>query len=430
LKEISDFIEIILIIIILKFFTQDIQEKIYNTLTPLKKMLIKKKRGQANIFIILGILVVAGIGILILIMLQGKPIIEINKPEENPKYFLEECIEPELRKNLNIISHQGGYIENSFSKKFKFKGEEYWNISYLCYNRKNYLSCINQEPLLIQHLEKEISNSIKIKVEDCYNKYEETLIEKGYDAELSQYSGFELELKKGRIFLDINGELKLSRGEEVSTQENLKIIYRSDLYQLAVLAQEIVSQEAQYCNFDSLGYSMLHSDIDINKTLINGEVIYTLQEVHSKDKFRFAIRTCFSPDISSVIPKNSEIDLFDKKHKLQDCIDTGGEPVSEGKENGGEIFCVFDRTICPAGWSQYKEWSQTVSRSCQDNCYFNNDPTFEQRCETGQHSLSNKPIETCTYKQGEKIDSITAGGYCDNYYTETCYAKVKRIGCY
>ena len=116
------------------------------------------KRGQTTIFIIIGILIVAGV--LIFFFLSNE---KIRNPfvsaEENPERFISICIEKALREKLETIMIQGGYMENSFNKTFKFtKENKYQDISYLCYTQNNYVSCLNQEPNLIFNLQNEVKN--------------------------------------------------------------------------------------------------------------------------------------------------------------------------------------------------------------------------------------------------------------------------------
>ena len=254
-----------------------------------------KKRGQVSIFVILAIVGVSLISIAVFVYLSQEPNIEGEKPEENPKYFLENCVEEKLRESVDTISLQGGYIQKNLNITYKFENETPQDIAYLCYNRNYYLSCINQEPMLIQHLRNEIKEEIKDTVEDCFYNHTSTLEKQGYVVDAS-YRGFDVYLEYGLIIIDINGNIKLTRGGETTNQENLKISYRSSLYDLAEVAQEITNQEASYCNFDQTGYRLLNRNININKKRTSDSItIYSLEDSRSKDKFRFAIRSCIIP---------------------------------------------------------------------------------------------------------------------------------------
>src|SRR3989344_1850679 len=151
------------------------------------------KRGQTTIFIIIGILIVAGV--LIFFFLSNE---KIRNPfvsaEENPERFISICIEKALREKLETIMIQGGYMENSLNKTFKFtKENKYQDISYLCYTQNNYVSCLNQEPNLIFHLQNEVKKNIETEVRDCIDQLSFSLDENGYMTETS-YKDFDLKL--------------------------------------------------------------------------------------------------------------------------------------------------------------------------------------------------------------------------------------------
>jgi hypothetical protein len=79
-------------------------------------------------------------------------------------------------------------------------------------------------------------------------------------------------------------------------QYHPKIIYSSNFYDLALVAQEIVSQEARFCNFEHLGYMLLYPDFEIDKFRTgDSDTIYTLTHRESGERFRFAVRGCVIP---------------------------------------------------------------------------------------------------------------------------------------
>lgn len=252
------------------------------------------KRGQVSIFVILAIVGVAMISTVVFVSMSKDPKIKGEKEEENPKDFLENCIEDDLRSVVKQISLQGGYMRNNLSINYRFENESAYNIAFLCYNINHYLPCKIQEPLLINHLEEEIHENIENNVQGCFDNYSSLLDDEGYVVD-AKYRGFDVILKSGRLIIDINGNLKLTKSGETTNQENLKIVYRSSLYDLAEVAHEIISQEAVYCNFDKLGYMMIDRNIDIKRKKLETATIYQLKDIQSGDKFRFVVRSCKIP---------------------------------------------------------------------------------------------------------------------------------------
>lgn len=252
-------------------------------------------KAQVTIFIIAGIILISVLGLFFLLE-KGK-IIDINKAKEiNPNIFLQSCIEDKIKETIEIISSQGGYINNPLNKTFKFDNEEdFTDISYLCYNKNYYLSCVNQEPMLIQHLKKEIHNYVSEEVRDCFDELVLSLNKQLYTVD-AKYNGFEVELMPKKVVVEIDGEITLTKSGETLKQEGFKIIVPSRFYDLAIVVQEIISQEARFCNFEHLGFMLFYSQFKIDKFRTGDLItIYTLEHRDSKEKFRFAVRSCVIP---------------------------------------------------------------------------------------------------------------------------------------
>jgi len=253
------------------------------------------KRGQVTIFIIVATLVI--VGIVLFFLIKNNIIPGIGGGQEvNPKSFMQTCIDDELKKSVELISMQGGYTQNNLNKTFQFSGEKKpTDISYLCYNQNNYLPCVNQEPMLIQHLKKEIKEDISSEVRNCFDEMNKNLEKKGYVVEAT-YGGFSVDLSYGKVIVKVDASLTLTKSGQTTKQEEFSVIFPSKFYDLAVVAQEIVSQEAKYCNFEHLGYMLLYPQVDIDKFRTgDSTTFYTLIQKDSKEMFRFAVRSCVIP---------------------------------------------------------------------------------------------------------------------------------------
>jgi hypothetical protein len=255
----------------------------------------KSKRGQVTIFIIVAVVIVSLVALFFAISGSKIPLISGGTKEINPDNFFKTCIEDEVKSTIMKVSLQGGYLNNSLNRSFTFEGEDEYDIAYLCYNQNYYVQCINQEPLLIQHLKQEVKNDISDNVENCFNELTTNIEKEGYSLEKS-YNGFEVQLSPGKIELDVSGKIAGTKNEQTVSYENFKMIIPSKFYDLSVISQEIVSQEAEYCGFNDLGYNILHSEFKVTKFRTgDSTVIYTIENKDSKEKFRFAIRSCVIP---------------------------------------------------------------------------------------------------------------------------------------
>jgi flagellar basal body-associated protein FliL len=260
-----------------------------------KVNIFEKKSAQVTIFIIIGLLIVMLIAIFMYIIKKGGP--GTNEQEEtNSITVFESCLEDDLEETIEIISSQGGYLNNSLNISFKFKNsQKVQEISYLCYTYQSYFSCKNQEPLLMNHLEEEIKLGISSQVRYCFDEVVSALGRRGETVDAS-YRGFDVELFPGRVVVSVDGVIASTKSGQTTRQTEIKGTFPSRIYEIIKVVQEIVNQEATYCNFDLLGFMIVYSEFKIDKTSTrNSTTIYTVEHEKGVEKFDFAVRSCSLP---------------------------------------------------------------------------------------------------------------------------------------
>lgn len=248
------------------------------------------KRGQITIFVIIALLLVAGI--LLFFLLQRRP--TVTSPEfTDPQKFIDSCMKDSVGEALNIMMPQGGYLS---PRNYKLYEDN--KVAYLCYTSKYYEACTNQEPLYIKHLEEEINSYVKPKVEECFFQLKQDLEKRNY---VLEERGLEtaVALEPKRVKLTAKKYFKLSKGNEVQEFDEFSSSLSTPLYDLALVAQEIASQEARFCDFEYLGYMILHKEFDIDKKAVGGaetaSKIYIIGDRPSGKKLYVAIRSCAIP---------------------------------------------------------------------------------------------------------------------------------------
>jgi hypothetical protein len=253
------------------------------------------RKGQVTIFIIAAVVIVAGLALFLLFRAKIIPNLPGNGGE-NPKSILEACLEDKVKEGSLILMQRGGSIKNNLSIEFKFEDESLMrNVSYLCYSQNYYLPCIVQEPILIEHLKKEMEDYIFEDVKNCFDNMAISLEKKGYDVN-ARYRGFDASLENKKIIVNILADLTLTKAGSTTTEKDFKIIIASEIYNLAIIAHEIISQEAKFCNFEHLGFMLLYSDFEIDKFRTgNLDTIYRIKQKSSKEIFSFAVRSCAIP---------------------------------------------------------------------------------------------------------------------------------------
>lgn len=247
-------------------------------------------KGQISVFIIAGILIVAGIVLFFLLRNGILPSTTGTNAEENPGDFVGNILEPKIKQGIKIASSQGGEITLKLYKTFD--GE---NISYLCYTQNYYEPCRNQQPKLIQHLREEIKDYINKDVEDALDKLRTELERKGYEVSLG-YRDFDVVLLPKKIRVDIDARLTYSKAGVTEKKEGFSFVVSSRFYDIASVAQEIVSQEARFCHFEQQGFMLFYPDFEIDKfRTSNLETLYTIKHRQSEEEFKFFVRGCVIP---------------------------------------------------------------------------------------------------------------------------------------
>lgn len=252
----------------------------------INNILPKSKTSQITIFVILGLILI--VGLIMVFLLINPPEIKVID-EKNPQAFIESCTKGAVEEAIDTLSKKGGDI--SPKGYISYNGTE---ITYLCYNENVYDPCINQRPLLIEHIEKEITNYITPIVTECFNDLENKL-RNSYDVESS---GFKIEtrLQSKNIAVKINRNIKITRGGEGREFNEFRMHLISPIYDFAKIGMEIANQESRFCNFDELGFMILYPNFDVTKFITgDADIIYVIKEVSTDQKFTFAVRSCTLP---------------------------------------------------------------------------------------------------------------------------------------
>src|SRR3989344_4165248 len=156
-------------------------------------------------------------------------------------------------------------------------------------------TCINQHPSLLAEIKEEIYNNSINKIENCFVDSTEELKKKNIKVESGE-TNLKIDLAPQRIKVSINKKMTLSSKEGTKNIEDFNFEIRHPLYELALVANEIASQEAKYCYFEYVGYMILYPEFDIKKTALSDSTkIYTILHKDSNSEMNIAIRSCAIP---------------------------------------------------------------------------------------------------------------------------------------
>ncbi len=263
---------------------------------------LMQKRGQITLFVIIGIVLVVAVVLFFVFRNNVVPNETGVTEESSSRVFLSECVEDHIQEIVDEVSLSGGKLNPQKSINFMFTDEGvYRNIAYLCYTPNYYESCVTQEVMIFDMVENEIKTPLEhgengiSPVESCFNDLVSDYQRQGYDVD-SQYNGFDLSLLNNKIDLKLNGYIAYTKSGETSRQDNFEFFVPSHLYELIYVTEEIMGQEAEFCNFNNLGYTTIHQEYRIGiQDTSDGSKIYTVEYGDTGEKFRFAVRGCVLP---------------------------------------------------------------------------------------------------------------------------------------
>ncbi|MDP2628490.1 MAG: hypothetical protein Q8P15_01175 [Nanoarchaeota archaeon] len=245
------------------------------------------KNGQVTIFIIVAVVIIA-IGVAAYFVYPKVKTTE-TFDSKNPSAFIQSCLESELRNNVELISSQGGslnpgnYILYDNSK-----------VEYLCYTNQDYQTCVMQQPLLKEHIESEIKNSIEVSAKDCFTSLVNSYEKIGENVNLEE-GNTDVELIPKKIIVTFNKVLTLTDGNS-ERYENFKINLDNNLYELVSITDSILEWEARYGDADSSGYMDYYHWLKVEKEKRDdGSKIYILTDKDKGNKFQFASRSIVWP---------------------------------------------------------------------------------------------------------------------------------------
>ena len=248
---------------------------------------MNKKRGQVTIFIIIAIVIVALRVLLYLLIPQLR--VDFGFTTDDPSSFIQNCMEDSIRDAVETISLQGGSLnpENYFLYNDN-------RIEYLCYTNEFYIPCVVQQPLLKQHIENEIKESIRAESDSCFNSLRQTFESQGFDVNFEN-NNIEVELLPNIVSVNYNRGLSLTK-DSTERYERLNVIINHNLYELMSIANSILGMEVQFGDSETTIYMNYYHDLKVEKKKqTDGTTIYILTDRNTQDKFQFASRSIAWP---------------------------------------------------------------------------------------------------------------------------------------
>lgn len=247
------------------------------------------KKGQVTIWVIVTFIIIAGV-VLFFLFARKSPIGNIGEGQTSEiEEFLEGCVENSVSETIETILPQGGFV---YPENFKLWNSQ--NVSYLCRNNEYYRPCINQRPQYIAEIRGEIGKELLVDLETCLEDLEAGVADSGESFEYADPE-IKVDLVPGRILINLALESS-SSGEIVETYGEFDFDVQSPIYDLALVAGEIASQESKYCYFEYVGYQLTYPRFRITKDSLSDDTkIYSIEDTRSGQILNIAIRSCANP---------------------------------------------------------------------------------------------------------------------------------------
>ncbi|MFH1802661.1 MAG: hypothetical protein ABH864_04380 [archaeon] len=248
-----------------------------------------KNRGQTTVYIILALVIV----VLAVVLYFFYPKIgSILGGDSEPDDYMRTCLQPALEEGMDLVSRQGGYIDPE--GYVMYQGN---NVKYLCYTSHYYLPCYVQQPLLVPHVEKELSEYLEGKARDCAREIRDYYEERGYEVTGGNTATVDVDIAPDRVGVTVDSPMTFTK----ETTQDFKVFRfgkASKMYSLLMTAVSIIDFESTYGDAEVTIYMQYYPDLQIRKVkayLGDGGTIYTIKNVKTLEEFTFASRSLAWP---------------------------------------------------------------------------------------------------------------------------------------
>lgn len=247
------------------------------------------KKGQVTAFVIVAILIVAAIFVLVLVNRGDVSVRE--RDFDDPENYLSSCIKEKGEEVVKEMLKGGGFIGTNDTILYNSE-----KITYLCKNINNFEPCVNQYPLYVSQVEKEFEKHILNYAQQCFSSLKQELTDRNYDISESGNLNIEANLKPNVIEIVFRKEVTLSKSGDSRKFSRFDTYIPSKLFDIALVVNEIISQEAKWCYFSNDGFMTLYPEYDIRVRLLDENTkIYSVIVKETKDKLMMATRGCAMP---------------------------------------------------------------------------------------------------------------------------------------
>jgi hypothetical protein len=259
-------------------------------------MIKKSSRSQITIFIIIGLIIIVAIALLF--VLVRKPSESINYAQ-NPQAYIQKCVGDSISATEKKIIDGNGYFNMSSNYLLYSGNKPQEKVPYLCMASQFYIPCINQEPMLLEVVRKEIENEVQKSASRCFSDLLNILKKAGYDTKIEadnpNYTRV-VDFANDAITADFIKKITATKNTQTQTYEKFSIEVKSPLFRILDTERNIINYESTLCEFNTLNWMATYRDLKIDRfTTGDNSKIYTITDKETGKRMSFAVRTCVLP---------------------------------------------------------------------------------------------------------------------------------------
>lgn len=245
------------------------------------------RRGQATLFIILGIVLVVLV-VLYFVGVQQKiipPLLKSSSPASQMADIdshIGDCLQSIGGQYVTQIGAQGGYLAPA-TGTYRLYNDT--SVSYLCWNESGKAVCTNRL-LTRSHMEEELRQAISDGLQTCINVYDYSS-----NAEVAQGWDLTVAIQRDKVNLDLYYPVSITKGSDTASQDTFFESIDAPLGELYDVSQDVVNGHASIGDFDQLVYMLSKlSRYTIYKYKPYPDALYQLQLREGTYVFQFAIQ--------------------------------------------------------------------------------------------------------------------------------------------
>nr|MBC8435204.1 hypothetical protein [archaeon] len=273
--------------------------------------MVKKRKGQVTIFIILAVVIVAAIIAYFLLRSTGTS--SLSK-EMQPVYnYYQSCLERHTEQGISLLGEQAGYIYveeldfvsgssyKPFSSQLDFFGQP---VPYWMYVSGNNILA-KQKPTLAS-MEKELETYLEDNLDNCDFEY---YYSQGYDISFSE-GKVNVQIKGDRVEVSIDSPFEIDLEEQTATVNEHDLSVNSKLGKFYSLATEVFNYEMSELFLEnySLDVMRLYAPVD-------GAELGCSPKVFVKEEIKEDLVNALSANVGALKLKGDYYTLSDKTNE-------------------------------------------------------------------------------------------------------------------